>query len=392
MTEMVLPQFGMGMADGTIIAWHKSEGERIEQGEPLCDVEAAKTTVEVPAPRGGILQRILVPAGANVPVNTVIALIGDTDLVNEAEISEPLAGEAVNSEVTAAPMPESPPPSVPETAQATSTARVQAHGAPAAPGQPRAPAVGRNGANGQRQIEPRARRAARLRGLDLSSIHGTGPGGRIIESDVLEAALAPVVSDPTPIPVEAAVPGPAGNASLAARTPNLAGTGLRQLRMRCDAGPLLRLLEQLVTMHEAAIPVTAALLKATAKALGQPLLAGGDIGLRSDSGDFAMIDNPAGLSLSNIATQLAAAKRKHGPLPALVMEWHDEDWLSEIVSFDPSVAASLSFCLLADEDGESGDQWSVVLTIWEGGPSLSEARQMLASLRQMLLHPLAIVA
>lgn len=370
MTEMVLPQFGMGMADGTIIAWHKAEGDPITQGEPLCDVEAAKTTVEVPAPRGGILQRIVVPAGTNVPVNTVIALIGDT---------------ALAPETAPAMVPASTPPEL-RPAQAAPATRVELSNAPAAPVRPSVRTMGSNGANGTRQVEPRARRAARLHGLDLSTITGTGPGGRIIESDVLEAARRPVASDSAPIPAGVVVPGSADLAPIAA------GSGLRQLRMRCDAGPLLLLLEQLVPCHGTAASIPAALLKATARAMGQGALAGGAICLRSETGEYAVIENPAALTLSNIATRLAAPDSEHGPSPALVIEWHEEDWLSEVVHLNQSVPATLSFGLVADHDGKSWHQWTVVLTIGEAGPLLSEARQLLAALRHLLLQPLAIVA
>ncbi len=378
MTEMVLPQFGMGMADGTIVAWHKAEGDPITQGEPLCDVEAAKTTVEVPAPRGGILQRIVVPAGTNVPVNTVIALIGDTALAPEAV---PAMAPA-----STPPEPPEPRPAQAAPAQAAPATRVEAPGAPAAPDRPVVRSMDSSRANGARQVEPRARRAARLHGLDLSTITGSGPGGRIIESDVLEAARRPVASDAAPIPGGVVAP---GSAHLA---PVPAGTGLRQLRMRCDAGPLLLLLEQLAPFYGTAASIPAALLKATARAMGQVALSGGAIGLRSETGECVVIDNPAALGLSNIATRLAAPESVAGPSPALVIEWHEEDWLSEVVHLDPSVPASLSFGLLADHDGKSGQQMTVVLTIGEAGPSLSDARQLLSGLRHLLLHPLAIVA
>jgi len=75
--ELKLPQHGMGMADGTIVAWKKSEGDRVSRGEVLAEVEAAKTTIEIEAPGDGVLARILVPEDENVPVHTVIALIDD---------------------------------------------------------------------------------------------------------------------------------------------------------------------------------------------------------------------------------------------------------------------------------------------------------------------------
>lgn len=78
MTEMRLPQFGMGMSEAQIVRWLKSEGETVEKGEPLVEVEAAKTSVEVPAPVSGVLSRIVAVEGVVVPVYEVLARI-DTD-------------------------------------------------------------------------------------------------------------------------------------------------------------------------------------------------------------------------------------------------------------------------------------------------------------------------
>ncbi len=65
----------MGMSDGTIIAWHKAVGDRVTKGEVLCEIEAAKTTVEMESPETGVLRKILVGVDENVPVDTVIASI-----------------------------------------------------------------------------------------------------------------------------------------------------------------------------------------------------------------------------------------------------------------------------------------------------------------------------
>lgn len=390
MTEMVLPQFGMGMADGTIIAWHKAEGDRIEAGEPLCDVEAAKTTVEVPAPFSGILQRIIVPAGANVPVNTVIALIGDAALTNEpAVVAVPQAGPA----------------SVAEPAPMAPAAKAVVLPVPEMAARPAARA-GMIRVAMATQIEPRARRAARLHSVDLSVVNGTGPNGRIIESDILNAAAAAVAVPAADIPTAAAVFPAAATAPAPAPPP----TGMRQLRMQCDARPLIDLLAQLAAHHGAAVPVEVALLRATAlaAALGpvargqmtQGSLALGDIGLRCDAGGVRMVANLAGLSLSAIARHLDAADSHSGASPALVIEWHDDMWLDEVINLDPSGPACLSFGLAGFADEAGGEQWTIVLTLREAGsaagnaigPSFVEARQLLQSLREVLTCPLAILA
>ena len=72
---MVLPQYGMGMQDGEIVRWLKQPGDAVEEGENLVEVEAAKTTVEVPAPVSGTLLRIVAEAGETVDVRAAIAVI-----------------------------------------------------------------------------------------------------------------------------------------------------------------------------------------------------------------------------------------------------------------------------------------------------------------------------
>lgn len=74
-TKVVLPKWGMGIEEGTITRWLKSEGERIGQGEPLVEIETAKATQEVEAPVSGTLVKILLRAGESAPVNTEIAVI-----------------------------------------------------------------------------------------------------------------------------------------------------------------------------------------------------------------------------------------------------------------------------------------------------------------------------
>lgn len=72
---MVLPQYGMGMQDGEIVRWLKAEGDRVSEGETIVEVEAAKTTVEVPAPVAGTLKRIVAGEGETVDVRAAIAII-----------------------------------------------------------------------------------------------------------------------------------------------------------------------------------------------------------------------------------------------------------------------------------------------------------------------------
>ena len=146
--EVLLPQFGMGMTDGTIITWFKAEGDAVAQGEILCEIEAAKTTVELEAPCDGVLAQILVAPDVNVPVQTPIAVIA-------ADASEVV----VRERAAAAPA------------------------APAAELQPTA-AKPQPTPGADRIIEPRARHLAGKLNVDLSQVSGTGPGGRVTAEDV----------------------------------------------------------------------------------------------------------------------------------------------------------------------------------------------------------------
>jgi pyruvate/2-oxoglutarate dehydrogenase complex dihydrolipoamide acyltransferase (E2) component len=75
MADILLPQFGMGMQEATLVAWHVAVGDQVKEGDILADFEAAKATVEVPAPLSGTISRLLVAAEDTVPVRAVIATI-----------------------------------------------------------------------------------------------------------------------------------------------------------------------------------------------------------------------------------------------------------------------------------------------------------------------------
>ena len=170
-SEIVLPQWGMEMQDGTIVRWLKQEGDTVAEGEPIVEVETAKLQTELESTASGVLSRIVAQEGQIVPIRGVLCVI-----------AEP--GEAVEA------------PAAPAAASAPET--------PAAPVRQAA-----NGASAVRvQVVPAARRLARERGVDLAQVSGSGPSGRILLADV-EAALQ------TP----AAPPGGAGPAEGRERVP-----------------------------------------------------------------------------------------------------------------------------------------------------------------------------
>jgi pyruvate dehydrogenase E2 component (dihydrolipoamide acetyltransferase) len=173
-TEVILPRLGQGMEAGTIVRWLKSEGDRVERGEPLFELDTDKVTQEVEAEASGVLLRIAVAEG-EVPVGQTVAFIGEAgESVPAAPVaSAPRVSPTQSS--TEAPAPEPAPAAV----------------APAPEGVP---------ANGRVKASPLARRIARERGIDLRAVHGTGPDGRIVAEDVERAvaAPAPVVSPAVP--------------------------------------------------------------------------------------------------------------------------------------------------------------------------------------------------
>ncbi len=166
-TEVILPRLGQGMESGTIVRWLKSEGETVERGEPLFELDTDKVTQEVEAEASGVLLRIAVAEG-EVPVGRTVAFIG-AEGEDVPEVAEPVA-EAV-------PEAEAPVEASNRLLQAEAQPWIERRSRP----EPGA------AANGRIKASPLARRMARERGLDLAAIHGTGPDGRIVAEDVERA-------------------------------------------------------------------------------------------------------------------------------------------------------------------------------------------------------------
>ncbi len=185
-TEIKLPRLGQGMESGTIVKWLKSEGESVEKGEPLYELDTDKVTQEVEADASGVLLKIAIQEG-EVPVGQTVAVIGEQ-------------GEDVVLEATA---------SGPEEEQQTEGSRGPARDDERERGRQASaeatPAPSGNGAgtrtDGRIKASPLARRIARERGIDLAQLRGTGPEGRIVAEDVERAEAAPA-----PTPTAAAAP------------------------------------------------------------------------------------------------------------------------------------------------------------------------------------------
>jgi pyruvate dehydrogenase E2 component (dihydrolipoamide acetyltransferase) len=209
-TDIIMPQMGESIVEGTITKWLKKPGDKIQRDEPLFEISTDKVDAEIPAPASGVLQEIKVGEGTTVGVNTVVGTI------------------AVDGESVAAPTkaPPAPPPQ-PTTPQA----REEKKAAPAPPPPPVSSALATpqpvDAGEDETRSSPLVRKIAREHGISLAQIPGTGLGGRITKQDILSfiqmqsAATAPTAASapaarpsaapepapPAPAPVPAAYPG-----------------------------------------------------------------------------------------------------------------------------------------------------------------------------------------
>jgi pyruvate dehydrogenase E2 component (dihydrolipoamide acetyltransferase) len=190
-TEIRLEQESMGMHEATVVEWLKREGERVEVGEAIVEVEAEKANFEITSPVEGVLLRTIPAQGASVQVRGLLAVVGEP-------------GEQWADDATTASISDS------DAGRAASPSGATARGA---------------GASATRvPVEPRARRLALDAGIDLAGVNGTGPGGRITEADV-EAAVA---AGPAPA-AGAASPPPASASPGGLSLPGLRGTIARRM-------------------------------------------------------------------------------------------------------------------------------------------------------------------
>ena len=168
-TNVLMPQLGESIAEGTIVRWNKAVGDPVDRDEPLFEISTDKVDAEIPSPIGGVLTEIRVPAGETVPIDSVVAVIG------------PSGGE---SRIPAASLDDTDAAAEPH-APAAVAGTADAAGASAGHPPPAAPAAD-GAAPARRGLSPLVRRLAREHGVDLSAVRGTGAGGRITKADVLQ--------------------------------------------------------------------------------------------------------------------------------------------------------------------------------------------------------------
>jgi pyruvate dehydrogenase E2 component (dihydrolipoamide acetyltransferase) len=200
-SEVKLPRLGQGMEAGTITRWLKREGEKVEKGEPLFEVDTDKVTQEVEADVGGVLLKIALESG-EAPVGQTIAWIGEAgEQPGDAGEVAAEAGRPPRVDDGAPQSAEKPAEARPRDAERE---RGRAAAASAAAAAAPAGENGRSRVDGRIKASPLARRMARERGIDLASIAGTGPEGRIVAEDVerAQAQAAPAVAAPAPVATE----------------------------------------------------------------------------------------------------------------------------------------------------------------------------------------------
>jgi len=186
-TDIVMPQMGESIFEGTITKWLKKPGDKVQRDEPLFEISTDKVDAEIPAPASGVLQEIKVSEGNTVQVNTVVGVIGDGNGASAsapAKVAAPAPSPSAAAPISAkkeAPAPPTPAASAPEEEEDSDV-----------------------------RSSPLVRKLAREHNVDLAKVNGTGTGGRVTKQDVLDfvehRTAAPVAA---PAPRQASAPAPA---------------------------------------------------------------------------------------------------------------------------------------------------------------------------------------
>ncbi len=201
-TKVFMEALSPTMEEGRLVKWLKSEGDAVKSGDVLAEVETDKAVMELVARGDGVLRKRLVNEGDARPVGQLVAVIAAPDENIDAMIAEAgSAGAAAPAQTAAQPAPagqQAPAPATPP-APPAAAAPPPPPPAPPAPRPPAAPSASPSTNGGQVRSSPLARRLASDRGLDLSGVQGSGPGGRIIKRDIEAAAASPPAVSGQPV-------------------------------------------------------------------------------------------------------------------------------------------------------------------------------------------------
>jgi pyruvate dehydrogenase E2 component (dihydrolipoamide acetyltransferase) len=200
-TLVMMPRLSPTMEEGVLAKWTKKEGDAVSPGDVIAEVETDKANMDFPLEEEGVLLKLLVREGDTVKLGDPVAVLGEAGEDPAEAIAQ--AGKAAPQPAPAATAAPAPAPPAPEVATPAAT---PAAPAPVAAPAPAAPEKSLD-TNGQQKASPLARKLAAERGLDITRIAGSGPGGRVIKRDVLAAAEAPQ-AEPTPITARAEAPAP----------------------------------------------------------------------------------------------------------------------------------------------------------------------------------------
>src|SRR2546428_6311480 len=176
--DIVMPQMGESIFEGTITKWLKKPGDKVERDEPLFEISTDKVDAEIPSPSAGVLKEIKVGEGQTVPIQTIVGVI---DAAGSAAAAPAPAPAKAETSAPAAKTPAAPPASAPAPRPAAATPAPPFAAVPATP----SPQDG-----GRIHSSPLVRRMAKEHGIDLAAVRGTGAGGRISQQDI-QAGVAP---------------------------------------------------------------------------------------------------------------------------------------------------------------------------------------------------------
>jgi pyruvate dehydrogenase E2 component (dihydrolipoamide acetyltransferase) len=230
LVDVVMPQMGVSVSEGTVVSWRKQVGETVKADETIVEISTDKVDTEVPSPASGVVHELLVPEGETVDVGTRIAVI---DTGGGAAPAAPTAAPAAPAAETPAPADAAAPAEAPDVAPPASADAPHFQSMPVVDA-PTASAAARDGdANGESRdlrafMSPVVARMVAEHGLDIAKIPGTGRGGRVTKKDVehylaggapaAPAVSAPVAAAPASAPA-APVQAPTGATPSAPRAP-----------------------------------------------------------------------------------------------------------------------------------------------------------------------------
>ncbi|WP_342349764.1 dihydrolipoamide acetyltransferase family protein [uncultured Nitrospira sp.] len=189
-TRVVMPKLTDTMEEGVVVAWKKHEGDAVDSGDILAEIETDKAVLDLESFGSGVLRKVLVPEGETVKAGKLIAVIGEQDDDIEATLAETSEDQAAAPEPQkdSAPPPKekpsqpSPEPSIPTKGEKSGSAKKEAKDTKADSSQ-----------DVRIKVSPRAKALAKEQGIDLSTIKGSGPEGRIVEADIQGRVDAPKV-------------------------------------------------------------------------------------------------------------------------------------------------------------------------------------------------------